>query len=178
VFSRNVKGSAAHLEDILCQIGNLLEQKSVPSAASLTQAGNSSSNTSAAASFGAKNKSIESEKNLVSVSQPEWIALQKRVEELELWKERKSQEDEAFHKKIRDLNDKMTAIQLNSRHSAVAAVAPVPASVKNGSKNIFVKIAVSGSSEIHEFPTDENGNLQVESVVAVYQGNNFAINSL
>ena len=52
---------------------------------------------------------------------------------------------------------------------------PAAAAVSNGkngfsSKNIFVKITSGGSKEIHEFPTDENGNLQVESVLAVYPG--------
>ena len=190
-----MKGSAAHLEDILCLIGNLLEQKSVPPATSNTGTSASAGN-SIGSSAAAKNKSSstngngnssasEKEKGMVSISQSELVALQKRLEELELWKERKAQEDEVFQKKVRDsftsLIDNMTTMSFQLNKQTVdkqsASSAPVVAAVKNGqaltSKNIFVKIAVQGSAEIHEFPTDENGNLQVESVVAVYQGNSF-----
>ncbi len=74
---RNIKGSAAHLEDVLCQIGNLLEQKSVPALPSSipNSAGAASANGLSAAAEqvvgGAKNKvlnNIDGDKNSVSIS--------------------------------------------------------------------------------------------------------------
>ncbi len=107
-----------------------------------------------------------------------------------MWREQKLAEDAAVQKKIRELftsmHEEITTLSAQLRalkeasHNNVAVSPPPHHAVvtKNGptstAKNIFVKIAVSGSNEIHEFPTDENGNLQVDSVVAVYQGQ-FAI---
>ncbi len=103
-----------------------------------------------------------------------------------MWKEQKLAEDAAVQKKIRELftsmheeitifSAQLRALKELSRNNVAVSQPPHHAAVaKNGptstAKSIFVKIAVSGSNEIHEFPTDENGNLQVESVVAVYQG--------
>ena len=122
----------------------------------------------------------------ISLKFSEWASIQKRLDSLESWKEQKLADDILIQKKIRELfssyQDEINALSAQLRalkeasHNNVA-LSPPPhhvAVAKNGptatAKNIFVKIAVSGSSEIHEFPTDENGNLQVESVVAVYQG--------
>ena len=94
------------------------------------------------------------------------ILIQKKIREL----------FSSYHEEINALSAQLRALK-EASHNNVVAMSPPPQHVavaKNGptvtAKNIFVKIAVSGSSEIHEFPTDENGNLQVESVVAVYQG--------
>jgi len=93
------------------------------------------------------------------------IAIQKKIREL----------FSSMHEDINALSAQLRAVKEASHNNV--ALSPPPhhvAVTKNGptttAKNIFVKIAVSGSNEIHEFPTDDNGNLQVESVVAVYQG--------
>jgi hypothetical protein len=110
------------------------------------------------------------------------------LENLEMWKEKKLAEDMIVQKNIRDyfaaMQEEINVLSVELRAVKETAAAPHNvtmsppshhiAAAKNGpttsAKNIYVKIAITGSNEIHEFPTDDNGNLQVESVVAVYQG--------
>jgi hypothetical protein len=108
--------------------------------------------------------------------------LGERIKELEAWKEQRVKEDNAFKDTINltftKVLDKLVELDQNFQVLKVQQGAIQNATVttthrlRNGQKS-FIKITTADNPEIHEFPSDEEGNLSVASVNAVYQGNLF-----
>ena len=186
--SRNPKGSSAHLEDVLGTISNLLlEQKTAPGFPNTSQ--QMAANISTAPTVnGAKNKgstivsggSADADSAFV-VSRADFDALKRQYDELKMWKDRKNSDDEIFKRQVQEsygkLSDDVTMLSAQVKRLTDLLKDSGNFSVRNGSvtigsasKSVYVRIAIPGSNEIHEFPTDDNGNLQVESVAAVFQG--------
>ena len=115
----------------------------------------------------------------------QFIALQKRVIELEAWKEQRVKEDNAFKDTINltftKVLDKLVELDQNyqvlkAQHISLQnATVANPNRLRNSQKS-FIKITTSENHEIHEFPSDEEGNLSVATVNTVYQGTKYFIN--
>jgi len=107
--------------------------------------------------------------------------LQERIKELEAWKEQRVTEDNAFKDTINltftKVLDKLVELDQNFQVLKAQQAALQNATVtstqrlRNGQKS-FIKITTADNPEIHEFPSDDEGNLSVASVNAVYQGIN------
>ena len=108
--------------------------------------------------------------------------LEERIKELEAWKEQRVKEDNAFKDTINltftKVLDKLVELDQNfqvlkAQQGAIQnATVTTTNRLRNGQKS-FIKITTADNPDIHEFPSDEEGNLSVASVNAVYQGNIF-----
>ena len=112
-------------------------------------------------------------------SSEQFMALQNRIIELEAWKEQRVKEDNAFKDTINltftKVLDKLVELDQNyqvlkAQHISLQnTIVTNPNRIRNGQRS-FIKITTSDNHDIHEFPSDEKGNLSVASVNAVYQG--------
>ena len=112
-------------------------------------------------------------------SSEQFMALQNRVIELEAWKEQRVKEDNAFKDTINltftKVLDKLVELDQNyqvlkAQHISLQnTIVTNPNRIRNGQRS-FIKITTSDNHDIHEFPSDEEGNLSVASVNVVYQG--------
>ena len=112
----------------------------------------------------------------------QFMALQNRITELEAWKEQRVKEDNAFKDTINltftKVLDKLVELDQNyqvlkaQNISLQNSIVTNSSRMRNGQKS-FIKITTSDNHEIHEFPSDEEGNLSVAAVNAVYQGELF-----
>jgi len=108
-------------------------------------------------------------------------SLKERIKELESWKEQRVKEDNAFKDTINltftKVLDKLVELDQNfqvlkaQQTQLLNASALTPHRMRNGQKT-FIKITATENHEIHEFPSDEEGNLNVASVNTVYPGVN------
>ena len=108
-------------------------------------------------------------------------SLKERIKELESWKEQRVKEDNAFKDtinltftkvldKLVELDQNFQVLKAQQTQLQNASVL-TPHRMRNGQKT-FIKITATENHEIHEFPSDEEGNLSVASVNTVYPGNN------
>ena len=112
-------------------------------------------------------------------SSEQFMALQNRIIELEAWKEQRVKEDNAFKDTINltftKVLDKLVELDQNyqvlkAQHISLQnTIVTNPNRIRNGQRS-FIKITTSDNHDIHEFPSDEEGNLSVASVNVVYQG--------
>ena len=161
---RNPKGSAAYIEDVLTTIGNLLEHKSGGAISSNAVGQNSIGQPLAAAAAvigtGAKNKVLSSSSNgtvaapdYVTVSQNDLAALLSQMEDMKTWRDQtqdwKGQVEDTLATLSAEV--KMLTAMVNDSTRVMAPNNPVvSSSIPISSKNVYVKITVQGSSEIHE----------------------------
>merc|ERR1719384_57953 len=111
----------------------------------------------------------------------QFIALQKRVIDLEAWKEQRVKEDNAFKDTINltftKVLDKLVELDQNYQVLKAQHVSLQNSTLSNANRmrngqRSFIKITTADNHDIHEFPSDEEGNLSVASVNTVYQGVN------
>ena len=103
--------------------------------------------------------------------------MQQRINELESWREQREKEDNAFKDTINltftKVLDKLVELDQNFQvlkaHQTSFQNDATTHRLRNRQKS-FIKITTMDSQEIHEFPSDEEGNLSIASVNAVYPG--------
>ena len=105
--------------------------------------------------------------------------MQERIKELESWKEQRVKEDNAFKDTINltftKVLDKLVELDQNYQvlKAQQATLQTDNSTSTHRLRNVqksFIKITATDGQEIHEFPSDEDGNLSATSVNAVYPG--------
>ena len=99
--------------------------------------------------------------------------------DLEAWKEQRVKEDNAFKDTINltftKVLDKLVELDQNyqvlkAQHVSLQNSTLTNANRMRNGQRSFIKITTADNHDIHEFPSDEEGNLSVASVNTVYQG--------